>query len=96
MVPVDAVAGVRQSQSPARPPKRIAAIWLPAATVENDQCCDAGDRCTLPVRAQGARHSPDGLGDDGDRDELQPMQQAQADRTVERVRAVREQQQRNG
>jgi hypothetical protein len=39
-----------------------------------------GDRRTLPVGAQLPRHAPHRLGDDGDGDDLQPLQRAGAER----------------
>ena len=55
-----------------------------------------GDRCALAVRAQRARHSPNGLGDDRHRDELEAMQQAGSDRSLKELRAVCKEQEQNG
>ena len=55
---------------------------------QNDHGYNDGDRCALAVRAERARHSPNGLRDDRHRDELEAMQQAGPDRSLQGVRAI--------
>ena len=47
---------------------------------EGDEDPDDGDGGAGPVRAERARHSDNGLRHDRDRDELEPMQEADAHR----------------
>ena len=47
-----------------------------------------GDRGALAVGTQRARHSPDGLGDDRNGDELKAMQEPRPDRAFKALRAV--------
>jgi hypothetical protein len=62
----------------------------------DDHGDDGGDRCALAVGAERARHPPDGLGDDRHGDELEAMQQAGPDRSLQELRAVGKEQEQNG
>ena len=50
-----------------------------------------GDRRARPVRAEGLSHPHDGLGDNGDRDQLEAVHEPVADEAFERALAIGEQ-----
>ena len=54
-----------------------------AIAADNDQYGSKGDAGTLAIRSEALRHTPHGLRDDCDGNDLQPVQQARSDWTVE-------------
>ena len=78
------------------PPAAIAAIWPDAAGREGDQ--DEGENCdrrARPVGREALRHAEHRLRDDGDRDQLEAVQQPLARRAVQRARAIGEERHRD-
>ena len=61
---------------------------------QRENCGGDRDRRALAVRGEAARHAPDRLGDDRDRDDLQPVQPRGAGQIAEPAYAVAEHDQR--
>ncbi len=57
---------------------------------QNDQRARRSDGRALAVRTQRARHAPDGLRDDGDRDQFEPVEQTRSGGAAESAGAVGE------
>ena len=89
------MAGNRRGFSPAKPEARARAEHdrrdLPERSGEQDDDRNRGERNTgaRPVGGEGARHPPDRLRDDRDRDELEAVQEAFGHRSGESGRPHR-------